>query len=280
MEVIGYVMITDPERIRSLGKFFMFRGDGANGKGTLLEIMRRIYNDKNCTNMSIKQLTDPRYNVTMIGKLANLGDGIEAEAINNDQLKILKNISTADAVTTRHLYREAEMAVFTAKLYFTTNSDIRSFEKGYAYKRRIVWLPMFNKIETPDPTFITRMTTQNALEYWIRLIVEGYKRLYANRKWTKCEVVSEYNSRYHESNNPCYLFAKDLNPDIEILDKTVSEMKELFFKWDTEDNKWNAKLFKEAVWDLYKIGIGRGKISGEVRRIFMKQADTNQTLEH
>ena len=280
MEVIGYVMITDPERIRSLGKFFMFRGDGANGKGTLLEIMRRIYNDKNCTNMSIKQLTDPRYNVTMIGKLANLGDDIEAEAINNDQLKILKNISTADAVTTRHLYREAEMAVFTAKLYFTTNSDIRSFEKGYAYKRRIVWLPMFNKIETPDPTFITRMTTQNALEYWIRLIVEGYKRLYANRKWTKCEVVSEYNSRYHESNNPCYLFAKDLNPDIEILDKTVSEMKELFFKWDTEDNKWNAKLFKEAVWDLYKIGIGRGKISGEVRRIFMKQADTNQTLEH
>ena len=31
MEVIGFVMITDPERIRSLGKFFMFRGDGANG---------------------------------------------------------------------------------------------------------------------------------------------------------------------------------------------------------------------------------------------------------
>ena len=47
MEVIGYVMITDPERIRSLGKFFMFRGDGANGKGTLLQIMKRIYNAKN-----------------------------------------------------------------------------------------------------------------------------------------------------------------------------------------------------------------------------------------
>ncbi|MBR3006801.1 MAG: hypothetical protein IKH68_09110, partial [Erysipelotrichaceae bacterium] len=74
MEVIGYVMITDPERIRSLGKFFMFRGDGANGKGTLLQIMKQIYNAKNCTNLSIKQLVDDRYKVTMIGKLANLGD--------------------------------------------------------------------------------------------------------------------------------------------------------------------------------------------------------------
>ena len=280
MEVIGYVMITDPERIRSLGKFFMFRGDGANGKGTLLEIMRRIYNPKNCTNMSIKQLTDARYNVTMIGKLANLGDDIEAEAINNDQLKILKNISTADTVTTRHLYQQAEMAIFTAKLYFTTNSDIRSFEKGYAYKRRIVWLPMFNKIDKPDPTFISRMTTQKALEYWIKLIVEGYQRLYSNQVWTKCAEVEDYNNQYHENNNPCYMFAKDLDPDTEIVGNTVSEMKEEFLKWDTEDNKRSAKLFKEAGWDLYEIAIGRGKVSGKTRRIFMRQADTEQQLDH
>lgn len=280
MEVIGYVMVTDPERIRSLGKFFMYRGDGANGKGTLLEIMRKIYNAKNCTNMSIKQLTDPRYNVTMIGKLANLGDDIEAEAINNDQLKILKNISTADTVTTRHLYQQAEMAVFTAKLYFTTNSDIRSFEKGYAYKRRIVWLPMFNKIEKPDPTFISKMTTPEALEYWTKLIVDGYKRLYENQSWTECEVVREYNNQYHENNNPCYLFAKELDPSTEIIGNTVSYMKEQFYKWDTEDNKWNSKLFKEAVWDLYKIGLGKSKVKGESARVFLAQTDTKQTLDH
>lgn len=280
MEVIGYVMITDPERIRSLGKFFMFRGDGANGKGTLLEIMRRIYNPKNCTNMSIKQLTDARYNVTMIGKLANLGDDIEAEAINNDQLKILKNISTADTVTTRHLYQQAEMATFTAKLYFTTNSDISSFEKGYAYKRRIVWLPMFNKVEKPDPTFISKMTTKEALEYWIRLIMDGYKRLYENRKWTKCKAVEDYNSQYHENNNVSLMFAKDLNPETEIVGRTISDIKEDFREWDTEDKKFSPKLFKEAVWDLYQIGMGVSKVSGKSKKVFMKQADTKQVLQH
>lgn len=280
MEVMGYVMITDPERIRSLGKFFMFRGDGANGKGTLLQIMKKIYNAKNCTNLSIKQLTDDRYKVTMIGKLANLGDDIEADAINNDELKVLKNISTADTVATRHMYAESESTTFTIKLYFTTNSDISSFEKGYAYKRRIVWLPMFNKVEHPDPSFISKLTTPKALEYWIRLIVEGYIRLYKNMEWTRCEVVEEYNSQYHDNNNICAMFAKEIDPDTEIIGKTVSEMREAFGQWDTEDRKFSSKLFKEAVWDLYKIGMGKSKVSGKTKRVFMKQSETTQQLSH
>lgn len=278
-EVIGYVLIVDPEKIRSLGKFFMFRGDGANGKGTLLQIMQQIYNKENCTNLSIKQLTDDRYKVTMVGKLANLGDDIEPEAIDNDQLKVLKNISTADTVATRHLYSESESVTFTTKLYFTTNSDIRSFEKGYAYKRRIVWLPMFNKVEKPDPNFITKMTTPEALEYWIRLIVEGYKRLYVNSVWTECKAVSDYNEQYHENNNVCYMFAKDLDPD-EIIGKTVREMQDSFNQWDTGDMRFSSKLFKEAVWDLYKIGLGRAKVDGRTRRTFIAQKDTSQKLEH
>ena len=113
---------------------------------------------------------------------------------------------------------------------------------------------MFNKIDKPDPTFISRMTTQKALEYWIKLIVEGYQRLYTNQVWTKCAEVEDYNNQYHENNNPCYMFAKDLDPDTEIVGNTVSEMKEEFLKWDTEDNKWSSKLFKEAVWDRQRQG--------------------------
>ena len=279
-EAIGFVMITDPERIRSLGKFFMFRGDGANGKGTLLQIMKKIYNMKNCTNLSIKQLVDDRFKVTMIGKLANLGDDIEAEAIDEAQLKVLKNISTADTVSTRHLYNESESATFTAKLYFTTNSDIKSFEKGYAYKRRILWLPMFNKVEKPDPTFITRITTREALEYWIRLIVEGYKRLYHNQAWTRCSAVDEYNDQYHENNNVSLQFARDLDPETEICGRSISEMRMSFSEWSSDDRKFSSRLFQDAVWSLYGIGLGKKKVNGNTRRVFMRQADTDQKLHN
>jgi putative DNA primase/helicase len=215
----------------------------------------------------------------MIGKLANLGDDIEPETIDNDQLKILKNISTADTVSTRRLYSESESATFTVKLYFTTNSDIKSFEKGYAYKRRIVWLPMFNKVEKPDPNFISKATTKEALEYWIRLIVEGYCRLYHNQKWTEAEIVKKYNDQYHDDNNVSLQFAKDLEED-EIVGKTANEIKEMFYEWSSDERKFSPKLFKEAVWDLYQIGIGKGKVGGKPKRVFLRQKDTTQKLIH
>lgn len=279
MEIMGFAMVTDPEQIRALGKFFMFRGDGQNGKGTLLQIMKRIYNAENCTSLSIKELTDDRYKVTMIGKLANLGDDIQADAINNDQMKILKNISTADTIETRHMYSESESTTFTTKLYFTTNSDIKSFEKGYAYKRRVVWLPMFNKVEKVDPHFISKITTKEALEYWIKLIVDGYKRLYHNGCWTECKIIEDYNNQYHEKNNVCMQYAKELDPDTEIVGRTINEMRDDFQEWASDDSKFSSKLFKDAVWSLYQIGIGRSKQGGRTRRVFMRQDETNQDVK-
>jgi putative DNA primase/helicase len=242
--------------------------------------MKTIYGPKNCTNLSIKQMTDDRFKVTMVGKLANLGDDIEPEAIDNNQLKVLKNISTADTVTTRKLYSQSESVTFTVKLYFTTNSDIKSFEKGYAYRRRIVWLPMFNKVEKPDPNFISKMTSPEALKYWVKLLVDGYMRLYRNQAWTKCELVENYNKQYHEENDYARQFAEDLNPDV-IVGSTMKEMKEAFDEWNDEDyRRLSTKQFKDAVWDLYKIGIGVSKVDGRSRRVFMKQSETKQKLRH
>lgn len=278
LEAMAYAMITDPEKIRTIGQFFMFRGDGANGKGTLLAIMRKIYGDDNCTALSIHDLADPRYQVTMIGKLANLGDDVQPEAINNNQMKILKNISTADMVATRQLFKQSISATFIAKLYFTTNSDIRTFEKGYAYQRRVKWLPMFNKVEKPDPKFITRMTSREALQYWIRLIVEAYMRLYENGHMTVSEVVEEYNRQYHIENNYMAVFLQTLDIDTDVLGKTGPEVKQIYLEYNDDDSKpYRPKLLAEA---LKELGIGKGiaNVNGKTRRIFMKQEDTTQKI--
>lgn len=282
METMGYIMVNDIDKIRAWGRFFFLRGDGANGKSTLFSILRRIFGAENCTNMSIKQMTDDRYKVTLVGKLVNLGDDIEPEAINNDQMKVLKNITTADTIQTRRLYSESMEAIITTKLFFTTNSDIKSFEKGYAFKRRVKWLPMFNKVEKPDPAFVSKITTADALEYWLRLIVEGYMRLYQNGSWTECQMVEEYNNSYHEKNNLMLQFARDLGED-GIHNRTISEIKEDFLKWNTEDGaKFSSKLFKAAVWDEFKMGIGKKKSTGSglTSRAFMKADETNQILDH
>lgn len=278
LEAMAYVMVTDPEKIRLIGQFFMFRGDGANGKGTLLQIMKKIYGEDNCTALSIKDLTDMRYQVTLVGKLANLGDDVQPEAINNDQMKVLKNICTADTVSTRQLYKQSMNATFTAKMYFTTNSDIRSFEKGYAYKRRVKWMPMFNKVEKPDPMFISRMTSEKALQYWMKLLVEAYMRLATSWKFTESEVVEEYNRQYHVENNYMAVFLETLDIDTDLIGKTGPEVKLLYNQYNDDDTKpYRPKLLGEI---LKEMGIGKGSqnINGKACKVFMYQKDTKQKL--
>ena len=132
----------------------------------------------------------------------------------------------------------------------------------------------------PDPNFISKMTTKPALEYWIRLIVEGYQRLYNNRDWTDCKIVDDYNDQYHEDNNVCLQFARDLDPDTEIIGKTISQIRLDFMDWSSDDRKFSSKLFQDAVWDLYQIGLGRSKQNGKTRRVFMRQKDTSQVLHN
>lgn len=277
MEIMGYAMVTDPERIRSIGKFFIFRGNGANGKGTLLQIMRRIYNPRNCSSLAIKELNDSRYQVTMIGKLANLGDDVQPDAINNDEMKALKNITTADTVETRRLYHQSESATFTVKLYFTANSDIKSYEKGYGYQRRVMWLPMFNTVEKPDPTFITRMTTPEALNYWIRLIVEGYFRIWQNHCLSECARVNEYNRQYHLENNHMAKFLADVGAD-SVLGKTPKEVREMYDDYNDDLAKsYSPKLLTDQLRTM-GIGLGKKKTSAGPRRVYMKQSETSQDL--
>jgi len=137
-EIIGHTLIVNPEFKRLMGKFFIFVGDGGNGKGTLLTIIRAILDRKNVTGLSIRNMSDERYFSSMKGKLANLGDDIQDEPINNDQMKLLKNISTCDYVSMRQLYKQSEDVELTCTLIFTSNHILKSFEKGESYKRRVV----------------------------------------------------------------------------------------------------------------------------------------------
>lgn len=277
-EVMGYPMITNPERIRSIAKFFIFRGNGANGKSTLLQIMKRIYKERNCSGLSIKQVADPRYQVSMLGKLVNLGDDVEPEAINNAEMKVLKNIVTADTIEARRLYQQSMFVTYTCKLFFTANSDIKSWEKGYSYQRRILWMPMFNTIDKPDPGFISKMTEPDALKYWIRLMVEGYQRLYKNKHLTACEKVEAYNAQYHLANNHMAQWLADIDIDTVVLGKTAKEVRQAYEDQnDDPDKKYSSKLLTDQLRTM-GIGIGKKNTGSNQKRVYMRQSETKQNL--
>lgn len=224
-EILGYCLMTNYNRKGSLSKFFFLVGDGGNGKGTFLKIISRILGIENCSLVSSQQIADERYNNNLKGKLANLGDDVPNKPLNDAVIKILKNISSCDEIALRNLFNDAHNYRLTATLIFTSNHILKSWEKDYAFKRRIIWIPMYFKPEKIDPNFLDKITTKEALEYWLCLAIQGYNRLYANEKFSESEIISEFNNQYHKENNniEVYLEFKTLDDFINQKPKDVFE---------------------------------------------------------
>ena len=270
LETLGHTLIVNSEFKRLMAKFFIFVGDGGNGKGTLLTIIRKILGNKNCTGLSIANMAQEQYFVTMRGKLVNLGDDIQDAPINDVQMKQLKNISSCDYISTRELFKQSIETELTVTLIFTSNHILKTFEKGGSYKRRVIWMPMYTKPDKKDPRFITKLTTPEALQYWIRLIVEGYMRLYENAKFTEPALVSEFNDDYHQENNGAILYVSDHEKE-DLDGKRSTDVYNDFKIW-AEENDISAsnKMLREAIYDRFGLKVGVKKVNGVSTRVFME----------
>lgn len=270
LEVLGHTLIVNAEFKRLLAKFFIFVGDGGNGKGTLLQIIKTILNPENVTGMSIKDFSDERYLPSFKGKLANLGDDIQDQAIDDKDMKILKNLSTCDYISTRELYKGAEDMFFTGSLIFTSNHILKSWEKGESYKRRVMWLPMYTKVKKKDPKFITNLTSPEAIEYWVRLIVEGYKRLYQNGCFTESEIVNAFNEKYHRENNPALDYIDDMTKD-NFKDKPIKDVYDDYEDW-CEDNavNFNRNMISDTLQEVFGLVKRQKKVNGKNARCFVE----------
>ncbi|HSW75479.1 MAG TPA: phage/plasmid primase, P4 family, partial [Candidatus Saccharimonadales bacterium] len=272
LEVMSHPLIVDKDFKRLLAKFFIMVGDGGNGKGTFLLIIRKILGYKNCTGLSIKNMTDERYFTTMQGKLVNLGDDVQDEAINNEQMKQIKNISTCDYVAARNLFEQSKEVELTLSLIFTSNHMLKSFEKGESYKRRVDWLPMYGKPAKKDKNFIAKLTTPAALEYWMKLIVEAYQRLYKNQSFTESELVAAFNDEYHQNNNTVLQYLGDYEKAF-FLNKRSPECYEDYEVWATDNglSVQSRKLFVQSVYDVFGLVLHPKKINGKTARVFIEK---------
>jgi putative DNA primase/helicase len=271
LEILAHPLIVDKDFKRLLAKFFIWVGDGGNGKGTLLLIIRKILGYENCSGLSIKQMVDERYFGTLQNKLCNLGDDIQDEAINNEQMKVLKNISTCDFVATRNLFEMSKEVELTLSLIFTSNHVLKSFEKGESYRRRVQWCPMFHKPTKKDKRFIDKLTTPDALKYWMKLIVEAYGRLYENEGFTESPIVTEYNLKYHELNNNCIEFLQDFD-SAHFDGKRAPESYEEYSIWAEENgvNVHSKKLFQDSMKKVLGLEIKKTTKNGKSVRCYMK----------
>lgn len=131
--------------------FSFFVGEGANGKSTLLNILREILGSNNVSAISIQQLSKNRFFPALLeGKLANLSEESSGMEMDSDQLNVIKNLSAGGEIQAERKGKDGFLFRNKAKLIFSANRVPRFMEQGDAIRRRLVVIPFEHTIKNPD----------------------------------------------------------------------------------------------------------------------------------
>lgn len=199
------------------GKAFILTGEGANGKSTFISILNKILGNENISSLDLKNLSERFSTVRLYKKLANLGDDISEEF--NSDVSTFKKVVTGDRIDAEEKGQPKFEFNPYCKLVFSANTIPRIKDKTGAAIRRMLIVPFNAKLTKEtlgddfDPQIKWKLQKQEAIEYFIKLGIEGLKRVLENRKFTSSIKVQKEIEEYEERNNPVLSFIKECEDD-------------------------------------------------------------------
>lgn len=206
-EMIGYILF----RRNELGKCFILTGHGANGKSTLLDVIKRLIGKENLSSVALNELNDRFRTFQLEGKLANIGDDISNGYI--DDNSTFKKLVTGETVNVERKGKDPFDFNNYSKLIFSCNEIPRINDLSDGLKRRIIFIPFnakFSKKDSDyDPFIIDKLMSNESLEYLLKLALEGLERILYNRAFTTPKSVEDTWDDYEKINNPIIGFLEE-----------------------------------------------------------------------
>ncbi|MGL5153095.1 MAG: DNA primase family protein [Clostridium sp.] len=228
-EMIGYTLF----RRNELGKCFILTGQGSNGKSTLLDIIKRLVGKENLASVPLNELNDRFKTFQLEGKLVNIGDDISNSYI--DDNSTFKKLVTGETVNVERKGRDPFDFENYSKLIFSANEIPRINDLSDGLKRRIIFIPFnakFSKRDADyDPFIIDKLLEQSALEYLLKISLEGLDRILYNREFTRSSIVDEAWDEYEKTNNPVIGFIEEAK----IENESVNDVFRQYQCWCTEN---------------------------------------------
>ena len=268
-EMVGYTFY----RRNELGKAFILTGEKSNGKSTFLDMVKTMLGDDNISALDLSELGERFKTAELFGKLANIGDDIDNEFIQNTG--VFKKLVTGDRLNVERKGLDPFDFNNYSKMLFSANSIPRlgRGKDSGAIARRLVIIPFnatFSKDDADfDPYIKYKLRQQGAIEYLIKLGMEGLKRVLQNNGFTMSKRVEKEISEYEIENNPILGYFKITEID-EVLGQPTKDIYTDYTEYCIRDglNPMSNIQFSKEVNKYYKTEIVDKKIDGKKYRIF------------
>lgn len=270
-EYIGYNFY----RRNELGKAFIFTGDKSNGKSTFLDVMTTLLGTENTSALDIKELSDRFSTAMMFGKLANIGDDIGDDFLQGNAVATFKKIVTGNRVKAERKGQDPFEFNPYVKLTFSANDMPKMRDKTGAVIRRLIMIPCdarFTKDDADYEPFIKyKLIEEPCLEYFIKLGIDGLKRVLENNAFTESDKCNERLKDYELENDNFLQFIDGMT--VNDFDNKVTS--DVFLRYTSSltggQQAVNKYAFSKRICKTFKLKTVQKKIDGRVYSIFARE---------
>lgn len=205
IELFGYCLVKN----YSIQKWFMFLGEGSNGKGTLLSTLRTFLGAENISAVELQEFEKPFSIAELYGRLANIVGDLSAKELYHSGR--LKSLTGGDLLLAEKKFQNPFNFVNHAKLIYSANELPKTFDGTMAFWRRVM-LINFTETFTNDgdiKDLWKEFTTEEEMSGILNLAIEGIQRLKDNQKFTKDNSAEEVENHYIRNSDPVAAFFMD-----------------------------------------------------------------------
>ena len=241
---------------------------GSNGKSTLLEVLRAVFGEENCTSLEPVEFENEHAIIQLKDAKVNLST--EAKSETNCGETALKKAITGDTLRGRLLYRDFIDFKSTAKIIFAVNGSLQTKDSSGSMRRRFLVIDCpVHFVDDPHEGNPYEVKADNRMQD--KLMKElagifnwcaaGARRLvYNGGKFTQTDEQSEIDSVFTQSSDSVNEFVAQFATEIVDVDGngrtlTRSEVYELYCTYcenEDVDEPVSRKAFHEMFRQVLK----------------------------
>jgi len=201
----------------------MLIGNGRNGKGKLISLMKCFLGVNSCCNLSLEAIETDMFAIgELFGKLANLAGDISKTALRNTGN--FKSLTGRDLISASRKFRTRISFVNYAKLIFAGNELPLSYDLSFAFFNRWILIEFpytfineseYNKLEDKtnykldDKQIIDKISTQDELDGLFNFALEGLYHLLGNKQFSTSNTTEETKTKWLRKADSFQAFCMD-----------------------------------------------------------------------
>jgi len=219
-EIFGFFLYKD----YFIEKAIMFIGDGRNGKGKTIDLMKRFLGAENCASVPLSAMSEHNFRVwDLFGKMANLAGDLSSNALRDTA--ILKQTTGRDLIGADRKFKTTTNFVNHAKHVFACNDlpRVYDFSRGFWERWVLFEFPYtfvkqenYDKItekkenfKVMDPFIIDKLTTEEELSGLLNESLIALDRLLQQKDFSYSVSIEEIKKFWVRKSDSFTAFAMD-----------------------------------------------------------------------